>query len=80
MIYVNECLQVIDLQGALDRSMSVGNSSREDYLITKRRVDELNSEVTKLRAQVRHFWGNVFTCFIFHIAMTVLFGHVFTCM
>ncbi|XP_053405526.1 prelamin-A/C-like [Mercenaria mercenaria] len=43
--------KVIDLQGALDRSMSVGNTSREDYLIVKRRVDELQSEVTKLRSQ-----------------------------
>ncbi|XP_052280565.1 lamin Dm0-like [Dreissena polymorpha] len=43
--------KVNDLQGALDRSMTVGNSSREEYLLTKRRVDELASEVTKLRAQ-----------------------------
>lgn len=43
--------KVNDLQGALDRSTSVGHSSREEYLITKRRVDELQSEVTKLRAQ-----------------------------
>ncbi|XP_060553453.1 prelamin-A/C-like [Ruditapes philippinarum] len=43
--------KVNDLQGALDRSMSVGSSSREDYLLTKRRVDELSSEITKLKAQ-----------------------------
>lgn len=43
--------KVNDLQGALDRSLSVGNTSREEYLLTKRRVDELQSEVTKLKAQ-----------------------------
>lgn len=40
------------MQSALDRSMSVGNASREEYVLTKRRVDELQSEVTKLKAQV----------------------------
>lgn len=43
--------KVADLQGALDRSMSVGSTSREDYLLTKRRVDELNSEVARLKGQ-----------------------------
>ncbi|XP_052794876.1 lamin-B1-like [Mya arenaria] len=43
--------KVNDLQGALDRSMTVGNSSREEYILIKRRVDELQSEVTKLKAQ-----------------------------
>ncbi|WAR00913.1 LAM0-like protein [Mya arenaria] len=44
--------KVNDLQGALDRSMTVGNSSREEYILIKRRVDELQSEVTKLKAQL----------------------------
>ena len=47
-------IQVADLQGALDRSMSVGSTSREEYLATKRRVDELNSELARLKGQVRN--------------------------
>lgn len=43
--------KVADLQGALDRSMSVGSSSREDYLLTKRKVDDLNAELSKLKGQ-----------------------------
>lgn len=43
--------KVADLQGALDRSMSVGSTSREEYLVTKRRVDELNSELARLKGQ-----------------------------
>lgn len=43
--------KVNDLQGALDRSMNVGTSSREEYLITKRKMDEYSSEVQKLKAQ-----------------------------
>ena len=32
--------------------MSVGSSSREDYLLTKRKVDDLNAELSKLKGQV----------------------------
>lgn len=41
--------KVADLQGALDRSMSSGSSSREDYLITKKRVDELSADLAKFK-------------------------------
>ncbi|KAL4227961.1 intermediate filament [Mactra antiquata] len=42
--------QVADLQGALDRSHTDNSTSREEYILTRRRVDELQSELNKLKA------------------------------
>ncbi|KAK3602508.1 hypothetical protein CHS0354_029318 [Potamilus streckersoni] len=43
--------KVNELQGSLDRSMSLGSTAKDELVITRRRVDELGSEVTKLKAQ-----------------------------
>ncbi|XP_060062534.1 lamin Dm0-like [Ylistrum balloti] len=40
-----------DVQSALDRSMNSSNVSSQDLLSTRKRLDEMSSEVTKLRAQ-----------------------------
>lgn len=45
-------LQLNDLQGALDRSMSGASTSRDDVITIRRQLDENNSELTKLRSQV----------------------------
>ncbi|KAL3866193.1 hypothetical protein ACJMK2_043515 [Sinanodonta woodiana] len=43
--------KVNELQGSLDRSMSLGGSAKDELIVTRRRLDELGSEVTKLKAQ-----------------------------
>lgn len=44
--------QIVDLEGQAKRNSDSASYAREELRSTKRRLDELLSEVTKLRAQV----------------------------